>query len=80
VTGGNDGDRIVVTLRDGSEHVLELDHDTSAAHVFEEVTAGRSQLLRGWVAVIPTADATQAMVSGDEIVKLRLARALADDS
>jgi hypothetical protein len=67
-----DGDRIVVTLRDGSEHVLELDHDVSASHVFDEVSAGRSQLLRGWVAVVPTADAARAVVSGDEIVKLRL--------
>jgi hypothetical protein len=78
VTGPADGDRIVVTLRDGSEHVLELEQDTSAAHVFDEVSAGRSQLLRGWVAVVPTADATQAVVSGEEIVKLRLAERSAD--
>jgi hypothetical protein len=64
---------IVATLRDGSEHILVLDTTTSdAAHILDEVSAGRSQLLRGWVAVRPPAGSMQAVVSGDEIVQLRL--------
>ena len=64
---------IVATLRDGSEHVLVISgHIDDAAHLLDEISAGRSQLLRGWVAVRPPADATRAFVSGDEIVRLRL--------
>ncbi len=67
-------ERLVATLRDGSEHLVSLNSEADAAHVFDEVTAGRSQLLRGWVAVVPTDDATRAVVSGDEIIALRLVR------
>jgi hypothetical protein len=64
---------LVATLRDGSEHVLILDHNiVDAAHLLDEVSAGRSQLLRGWVVVRPPVGAAQAVVSGDEIVQLRL--------
>jgi hypothetical protein len=67
---------IVATLRDGSEHTLLLDTvNSDAAHILDEVSAGRSQLLRGWVAVVPPDGATQAVVSGDEIVQLRLVEA-----
>ena len=71
---GTGNERLVVTLRDGSDHVLALSSETAASHVFEEVTAGRSQLLRGWVAVVPSADSTRAVVGGDEIIALRLVR------
>jgi hypothetical protein len=65
---------IVATLRDGSEYVLVLDHRVDdPGHLLDEISAGRSQLLRGWVAVRPPGDSSQAVVSGDEIVKLRLA-------
>ncbi len=64
---------IVAILRDGSEHTLLLDTiDYDAAHILDEVSAGRSQLLRGWVAVRPPAGATRAVVSGAEIAQLRL--------
>jgi hypothetical protein len=66
---------IVATLRDGSEHTLLLDTlagNGDAAHVLAEISAGRSQLLRGWVAVRPQPGATQAVVSGSEIMQLRL--------
>jgi hypothetical protein len=68
---------IVVTLRDGSEHVLMVDRvDIEAAYVLDEVSAGRSQLLRGWVKVEPPAGATHAVVRGDEITQLRLVERL----
>ena len=63
---------LVVTLRDGSDHVLVLDAGADAAHVLDEVGAGRSQLLRGWVTVRPPTGSTRAVVSGDEIIRLRL--------
>jgi len=63
---------LVVTLRDGSEHVLVLDAGADAAHILDEVGAGRSQLLRGWVTVRPPTGSTRAVVSGDEIIRLRL--------
>ena len=64
---------LVATLRDGSEHVLDIGgHIDDAAHLLDEISAERSQLLRGWVAVRPPADATRAVVRGDEIVRLRL--------
>ena len=63
---------LVATLRDGSEHVLVLDAGADAAHVLDEVGAGRSQLLRGWVTVRPPTGSTRAVVSGDEIIRLRL--------
>ena len=67
-----DAVKIIVSLRDGSEHVLELGSDAKAAHVFDEVGAGRSQLLRGWVAVVPPVGATRAIIRGEEVVGLRL--------
>ena len=63
---------LVATLRDGSEHVLVLDAGADAAHVLDEVGAGRSQLLRGWVTVRPPTGSTRAVVSGGEIIRLRL--------
>ena len=63
---------LVATLRDGSEHVLVLDAGADAAHILDEVGAGRSQLLRGWVTVRPPTGSTRAVVSGDEIIRLRL--------
>jgi hypothetical protein len=73
MTTGAGGDaRIVATLRDGSEHTLDLSPDLGAATVLDEVSAGRSQLLRGWVAVAPAAGSTQAIIRGDEVVRLRL--------
>jgi hypothetical protein len=63
---------LVATLRDGSEHVLVLDAGTDASHVLDEVSAGRSQLLRGWVAVHPPTGSRRAVVSGEEIIRLRL--------
>jgi hypothetical protein len=65
--------RIVARLRDGSERALVLDAlEGDAAHVFDELTAGRSQLLRGWVAVQPREGEKQAVIRGDEIVELHL--------
>lgn len=64
--------RIVVTVRDGSEHVLELESDAEAAHVFDEVSAGRSRLLRGWLPVVPPAGVARAIIRGEEVVRLRL--------
>jgi hypothetical protein len=65
--------RIVARLRDGSERALVLDVlEGDAAHVFDELTAGRSQLLRGWVAVQPREGERQAVISGEEIVELQL--------
>lgn len=66
------GRDLVATLRDGSEHVVALDGATDAGHVLDEVSAGRSQLLRGWVTVLPPTGSGRALVSGDEIVRLRL--------
>jgi len=70
--GNESGPDLVVTLRDGSDHVVVLEAGTDAAHALDEVTAGRSQLLRGWVTVHATTGSTRAVVRGDEIVRLRL--------
>jgi hypothetical protein len=73
VTVGDEGAQdLVVTLRDGSEHVVILDAGTDAGHVLDEVSAGRSQLLRGWVTVRPPTGSSRAVVSGGEIIRLRL--------
>jgi hypothetical protein len=66
------GHDLVVTLRDGSEHMVVLDAASDAGHVLDEVSAGRSQLLRGWVTVRPPTGSRRAVVSGDEIIRLRL--------
>jgi len=71
-TGDERGQDLVVTLRDGSEHMVVLDAGTDAAHVLDEVSAGRSQLLRGWVTVRPPTGSTRAVISGEEIIRLRL--------
>lgn len=70
--GDEGGQELVVTLRDGNEHVLVLETGSDAAHVLDEVSAGRSQHLRGWVTVRPPTGSTRAVVSGDEIIRLRL--------
>jgi len=72
MTDDDRGDDLVVTLRDGSDHVVVLDAGRDAAHVLDEVSAGRSQLLRGWVTVVPPTGSMRAVVSGDEIIRLRL--------
>ena len=66
------GQDLVVTLRDGSEHVVALETGADAGHLLDEVSAGRSQLLRGWVAVRPPTGSGRALVSGEEIIRLRL--------
>jgi hypothetical protein len=70
--GEERGQDLVVTLRDGSDYVVVLDAGGDAGHVLDEVSAGRSQLLRGWVKVRPPTGSTRAVVSGDEIIRLRL--------
>ena len=63
-------------LRDGSEYVLLLEATDDAAIVFTEIAAGRSQALRGWVAVEPlTAEVDDVVVLGDHIVELHLLNA-----
>jgi hypothetical protein len=66
------GQDLVVTLRDGGEHVVVLEAGEDAGHVLDEVSAGRSQLLRGWVTVCPPTGSRRAVVSGAEIIRLRL--------
>lgn len=63
---------LVATLRDGSEHAIILDETSDASHLFDEISAGRSQALRGWVKVRPSTGALRAVVSGEEIVRLRV--------
>ena len=66
------GQDLVVTLRDGTEHVVALETGSDAGHLLDEVSAGRSQLLRGWLAVRPPTGSGRALVRGDEIIRLRL--------
>jgi hypothetical protein len=66
------GQDLVITLRDGSEHAVVLETGADAGHLLDEVSAGRSQLLRGWVAVRPPTGSGRALVRGDEIIRLRL--------
>jgi hypothetical protein len=70
--GDESGQDLVVTLRDGSEHAIVLDAGTDVGHVLDEVSAGRSQLLRGWIKVRPPTGSSRAVVRGDEIIRLRL--------
>ena len=65
---------IEVTLRNGNRYVLILERaDADAARVFGELAAGRSQALRGWVAVeSPGAATSQIVVLGEEIIELHL--------
>ena len=66
--------QIEVTLRNGNRYVLTLERaDADAARVFSELAAGRSQALRGWVAVESLgASPSQVVVLGEEIVELHL--------
>jgi hypothetical protein len=70
--GGERAHDLVATLRGGIDHVILLDAGANAAHTLDEVSAGRSQLLRGWVAVRPPTGSARAVISGDEIISLRL--------
>jgi hypothetical protein len=70
--GDERAQNLIVTLRDGSEHIVVLDDGGDAGHLLDEVSAGRSQLLRGWVTVRPPTGSKRAVVSGDEIIGLRL--------
>jgi hypothetical protein len=65
--------QIRVTLRNGNQYVLMLDGETADAdRLFGEVAAGRSQALRGWVAVHAASPRDKIVVQGEEIVELRL--------
>jgi hypothetical protein len=65
--------QIRVTLRNGNRYVLSLDgENANAERLFGEVAAGRSQVLRGWVAVDATDPRDKIVVRGEEIVELRL--------
>jgi hypothetical protein len=63
---------IKVTLRNGNEYFLALgESDAGAEGLFTELAAGRSQALRGWVAVT-SEEGSRTVVRGDEIVELHL--------
>ena len=65
--------KITVTLRNGNQYVLILERpDADAERVFGELAAGRSQALRGWVAVQSPTTAEKIVVLGEEIVELHL--------
>jgi hypothetical protein len=65
--------KITVTLRNGNHYALILERaDADAERVFGELAAGRSQALRGWVAVQSTTTAEKIVVLGEEIVELHL--------
>ena len=66
--------QIKVTLRNGNQYLLALESpEGDLEGLFNELAAGRSQALRGWVAVNPpTGEADQIVVQGDEIVELHL--------
>ena len=65
--------KITVTLRNGNHYVLILERaDADAERVFGELAAGRSQALRGWVAVRSTQASEKIVVLGEEIVELHL--------
>jgi hypothetical protein len=65
--------RISVTLRNGNRHALILaGENADAERLFSEVAAGRSQALRGWVAVEAGHPGGRIVVRGEEIVELRL--------
>lgn len=64
---------IKVVLRNGSEYLLILDrNEVDVERTFVELAAGRSQALRGWVAVQPASGAEETVVLGEEIVELHL--------
>jgi hypothetical protein len=66
--------QIKVTLRNGNEYLLALEStDGDLEPLFTELAAGRSQALRGWVAVTPADGGSgQIVVQGEEIVELHL--------
>ena len=66
--------QIKVTLRNGNQYLLALEAaDGDLGALFTELAAGRSQALRGWVAVTPAdGGAEQVVVQGEEIVELHL--------
>lgn len=65
--------KITVTLRNGNHYVLILERaDADAERVFGELAAGRSQALRGWVAVQSAQASEKIVVLGEEIVELHL--------
>ena len=65
--------KITVTLRNGNHYVLILERaDADAERVFGELAAGRSQALRGWVAVQSSQVSEKIVVLGEEIVELHL--------
>jgi hypothetical protein len=65
--------QIRVTLRNGNQYVLTVDGaNLDAERLFGEVAAGRSQALRGWVAVESADPRDRMVVQGEEIVELRL--------
>ena len=65
--------RIGVTLRNGNRYVLILaGENADAERLFSEVAAGRSQALRGWVAVEAAHPGGRIVVQGEEIIELRL--------
>jgi hypothetical protein len=66
--------QIRVTLRNGNQYLLALESpEGDLEGLFNELAAGRSQALRGWVAVTPLIGAAeQIVVQGDEIVELHL--------
>ena len=65
--------RIVVTLRGGNRYQLLVHAEHSdSERLFEELAAGRSQALRGWVMVEQPGSGDRIAVHGDEIVELRL--------
>ena len=66
--------QIKATLRNGSEYVLVLEGaNAEPTRIFDELIAGRSQALRGWVRVqTPDQRASVIAVLGSEIVELHL--------
>lgn len=66
--------QIRVTLRNGNQYLLALEPTQGDLEgLFNELAAGRSQALRGWVAVTPlNGEAQEIVVLGDEIVELHL--------
>jgi hypothetical protein len=60
----------VVTLRDGTDHVVMVDAAASATHLLDEVSARRSQLL---LTVCPPPGSRRAVFSCAEIIRLGLA-------
>jgi hypothetical protein len=72
VQKGRDTVDIKVTLRNGNEYLLiPGTGENNMEGLFTELAAGRSQALRGWVAVA-SENGDRIVVRGDEIVELHL--------